>query len=694
MPITTRQNLIRQAVLKGRKDWLHYTIKQEKQLYALCEDAAQRIQAQIIKYQKEGKVPPGRLTALLGSQTNPRPDSIRGIMRELRPKMSGQIKSAMTQSVNFGMKSAMAGLYNVKGQLPPGIKVGVGSSFVGLDGVIRTYDVSKELYKDSVWAKINGDAMDALMRTQYGGITLSERVWDITWDVEKQIRNRVQTAVLLGESADKLARDIKKFLIHPDSRFHRVRKDGKLVLSRPAKRFHPGRGVYRSAFQNARRVARTEMARAYHEGIVRYANQKKWIKGYISRVGSDNPAPYDAEVNGKFFPKSDPPMIPYHPNCYSRDTEVYTKEGWKPIKDVGVGEYCLSLNPSSFDLEYVYVKDTVKYKQKNMVHFISRDFDVLVTPEHNMFCKRRERSWTKKREWEMVAAKDVLPESYFYRSSEWKGKNPPKAKLAGKIIDTDLYCRLMGWYLSEGSVTKRKNTNSWQIVIAQHNLEKREQLWKDLEGLPWKCNNFVSGVRIYDEDLGKYLMKFGKSHEKYVPYGIKTLSSRYIKEFLRCYNLGDGSVKKPKAYKNGKFRSELTYFTTSKRLADDIGELILKVGKRPSFLLRKDKGRNVKHKNGNYASNYNMWVVTECRGQQARFNPYSKNGLKRKAVEYNDMVYCVELPKWHTLYVRRNGKCTWAGNCMCHAELVLEDTPDKELDRAVSQEEFEKAGAA
>ncbi|SFL66705.1 ADP-ribosyltransferase exoenzyme [Methanobrevibacter olleyae] len=42
--------------------------------------------------------------------------------------------------------------------------------------------------------------------------------------------------------------------------------------------------------------------------------------------------------------------------------------------------------------------------------------------------------------------------------------------------------------------------------------------------------------------------------------------------------------------------------------------------------------------------------------------------LKECTVEkiiYDDMVYCVELPKYHTLWTKRNGKTSWNGNCKC-----------------------------
>lgn len=321
MQITATQDTIKQAVLKSRKDWLHYTVKQEREIYALMQDAADGIQRQLARYAAEGKIPPARLVSLLGNQTNPHPDSIRGIMRALRPGLTRKIKEGMRQSVNFGMKTYIYALQNL--DLPKNARLMVGSSFIGKDGVIRAYDVNTELWKDSVWGRINSDAMDFLMRTQYGRITLSKRVWDITWEAEKAIRNRINTGVLLGQSVDKVARDVRPYLAEPNARFHRVRKDGKLVLSEPAKRYRPGRGVYRSAYQNSRRMVRTEYARAFHEGQVRYVKRKEWLKGFISHVGSDNPAPYDEYVSGKFFPKDSPPDIPYHPNCMCYSTPVF-----------------------------------------------------------------------------------------------------------------------------------------------------------------------------------------------------------------------------------------------------------------------------------------------------------------------------------------------------------------------------------
>ena len=258
----TREETIRQAVRAARKDWLHYNVRQERAIYKLLSEGADRIQTTLTRYAEQGKLPPGRLVSLLGKQTNPHPDSIRGILRRLRPDLHGHIAKGMRQSINLGMETYIHGMSDIK--LPRNAKLGIGTSFIGKDGKIRPYNVGVEKWKNSVWGRINGDAMDFLMRTQYGRVTLSEKVWDITWEAEKAIRNRINTGVLLGESVDKIGREIRPYLAEPNARFHRVRKDGRLVLSQPARRYHPGRGVYRSAYQNARRNSDRQNALIEH----------------------------------------------------------------------------------------------------------------------------------------------------------------------------------------------------------------------------------------------------------------------------------------------------------------------------------------------------------------------------------------------------------------------------------------------
>ncbi len=76
-----------------------------------------------------------------------------------------------------------------------------------------------------------------------------------------QVETAMDIALRDGTPANRLATDLKQYLKHPDKLFRRVRDEhGQLQLSKRTKEFHPGAGVYRSSYKNARRLAVTERA--------------------------------------------------------------------------------------------------------------------------------------------------------------------------------------------------------------------------------------------------------------------------------------------------------------------------------------------------------------------------------------------------------------------------------------------------
>jgi len=286
--------IIRKATLLARKDWQVYTVAQDREIYAIFSDAAVQIERKVQKIVRRGKVPPFRLFALHRSITDE--------LAAIRPRLASKIKAGMSGSVDYGLKTSIISMDKALGGTAK--KLQIGSSFIGKDGMVRRHNMAQELYADSRWAKINGAAMDSLLRFKPSGITLSKRVWDITWQTEKTLRHELASSVLIGESPAALSRTIRGRLLMPET------------LRGVAKQeYHPGTGIYKSAYKNAMRVTRTEYATAYSEGTRRYAQEKTWIKGYISRTTSGNPAEYDASIDGVYFPKNSEPSPPYHPSC-------------------------------------------------------------------------------------------------------------------------------------------------------------------------------------------------------------------------------------------------------------------------------------------------------------------------------------------------------------------------------------------
>lgn len=112
--------------------------------------------------------------------------------------------------------------------------------------------------------KNNEEARDAFLARKVQGLNLSDRVWKYTNQFKEEIELGLDIGLRSGKAAERLQKDLQLFLQHPDMLFRRVRDEhGQLVLSKRAAAFHPGRGVYRSSYKNARRLAATETNIAY-----------------------------------------------------------------------------------------------------------------------------------------------------------------------------------------------------------------------------------------------------------------------------------------------------------------------------------------------------------------------------------------------------------------------------------------------
>ena len=116
------------------------------------------------------------------------------------------------------------------------------------------------------WMLHNLGALEAFQRRTTYGHNLSERVWSIAKQFERHIELSLSIGISEGRSAADISRDVRVYLNEPDKLFRRVRNAfGNLTLSKVAQAYHPGQGVYRSSYQNAMRMARTEINSAYRE---------------------------------------------------------------------------------------------------------------------------------------------------------------------------------------------------------------------------------------------------------------------------------------------------------------------------------------------------------------------------------------------------------------------------------------------
>lgn len=127
----------------------------------------------------------------------------------------------------------------------------------------------------------NLDALQAFQQRKVGGMDLSERVWKYTQQYKEQIEVGLDVGLGEGRSAQQLSRDLRQNLKDPNRLFRRVRdKRGNLQLSKSAKAFHPGQGVYRSSYKNAMRLARSEINMSYRESDHLRWQQLDFVLGF------------------------------------------------------------------------------------------------------------------------------------------------------------------------------------------------------------------------------------------------------------------------------------------------------------------------------------------------------------------------------------------------------------------------------
>lgn len=170
----------------------------------------------------------------------------------------------------------------------------------------------------------NADALKVMFnRKDDYGKTLSSRVWDLTAGAKENLEFYLASGLSASRPATMISQDIRGLLKNPDKRFRRIKdENGNLVPSQPMKDFHPGRGVYRSSYKNALRVAATETNKAYRTADYERWQNMDFVLGIeIERSPSAHgPCPIcDAQIGKK--PK-DYKFTGFHPFCICIATPI------------------------------------------------------------------------------------------------------------------------------------------------------------------------------------------------------------------------------------------------------------------------------------------------------------------------------------------------------------------------------------
>lgn len=185
------------------------------------------------------------------------------------------------------------------------------------NSIITPYLQRKLLTKEQIAAYThrNTEALRAFQERKTDGLDLSDRIWKYTNQFRNEIEMSLDLGLSDGRSAQQISRDIRQYLNEPNLLFRRVRdKHGNLHLSKRAKDYNPGKGIYRSSYKNAMRVARTEVNMAYRASDMEKYQQLDFVLGYeVKRSNRVFGCSVCESLKGK-YPK-DFVFLGWHPQC-------------------------------------------------------------------------------------------------------------------------------------------------------------------------------------------------------------------------------------------------------------------------------------------------------------------------------------------------------------------------------------------
>ncbi|GAA0561607.1 hypothetical protein [Chitinophaga japonensis] len=191
---------------------------------------------------------------------------------------------------------------------------------VFLDKRLKGYKLSNKARK--TYYDTNAQAKTTFKSRQENGLNLSERVWNAVEPFKRELELGLSAGIARGESAATMATRMKRNLKEPDRIFRSVvDKDGRIRLSKAARNYHPGQGVYRSSYKNALRLTRTENNMAYRTADYERWDSQPFVVGIEIRLSNAHPK-YDIcdPLAGK-YPKGFK-WTGWHPQCICYQTPI------------------------------------------------------------------------------------------------------------------------------------------------------------------------------------------------------------------------------------------------------------------------------------------------------------------------------------------------------------------------------------
>lgn len=357
-------------------------------------------------------------------------------------------------------------------------------------------------------------------------------------------------------------------------------------------------------------------------------------------------------------------------HCLHPDMEVITYDGMKKISDIIIGDMVLThkgrfqkvleVIPTNYDGQMIKV----------FTKGANQEFPIITTPDHMIMTK--ESYYNGKG----IVQKRLLTKMASHLSIQTNHQRKkdyvvfPRISIIDDISSESIdMMKIYGYYLSEGSLVRRKKYGLSEIMFSFGKSDKEYQFVSELVlalkhcGINSTVRLTIYGwrVRVYNVKLAELLKSTFNEHadKKMIQTWIKLLPPEKLHVLFDCYLNGDGyDVVNEKHF---------TASTVSRQLCIDLRDIALKLGYTVSLSsgIRGDiiLGRKVKTKKS--------WRMSFVLGSQFLKNDKDFIYLKVKKIEhidYKGFVYDLVIDKDHTFCTPYGTvhNCNHDLNCHCN----------------------------
>jgi hypothetical protein len=375
--------------------------------------------------------------------------------------------------------------------------------------------------------------------------------------------------------------------------------------------------------------------------------------------------------------------------CVPAGTEIFTKNGWVDIKDVSIGDdvYTLNLDTNQIEIQGVY--DTIKkHYDDDLVHIYNKNsLDMKLTKNHKMVLWDRNNNPYEMTAIEfhdaMIKGDSKLSHSKINYGGNWDGFNDEYFILPNSNIKINIHdwAAFLGIFLAEGHTSGSKGGKiNNKVVITQKKEITKKMVIDLLDRLPFDYHYYDDRQFVINcKELHNHLALLGNSYDKYIPEYAKNWSKEVLNTLLTWMLVGDGVNRHNK---KGILMRE--YYTTSPKLAEDVFEVMLKLGSGAKIRTRVQKDRYIydeindeveidngdgtvsliknKIKQPRLIKKENsklLYIVVEKTTSSVTLDKRFTNVELEK---FNDNVYCVSVPN-KTWLMRYNNQVAWTHNC-------------------------------